>query len=433
VKFANQNFPAILLIVVVAIFSGCGGGSGGPAATPSGIAKIDATNAEAIAGAVVDGVFASGSFSDVLEGGGSGGLLGKTDDQLSKATGSQFAGMPGFFASVPIPGTTIECFVDGMVTVSGQLADPTTLSAGDRIMLQFSQCDDGAGQVVNGIYEIVINSISGDLPEGLVDLDATVTFDGFEVLEVTEMTSLNGVFTLQLDTSVPAMTSISVSGTSVSVSDNTHSATLSAFQTDLARDGRVIPEAYTLVASGTLSSTLFEGTVNYSTPVSFLGAAGQYPYQGELLVAGADGSSVRLVALDNMNVRLEIDPGDGSGIVIQETIWGTIASASVLIGEDNGIMGTVLRGPINPGPEIEGEVNQEPFRALFHVLHSDHVVAHFESDDDGNFRVVLVPGEYRIVADASAPLLNPELQPKLVTVPENGFADVTLEFDTGIR
>jgi hypothetical protein len=286
---------------------------------------------------------------------------------------------------------------------------------------------------VNGIYDIVINSFSGDLLQGLVDLNATVTFDGFDVMEGSDMTSLNGVFALDLDTNMPPMTNVSVSGASVSVSDNTHSATLSDFQTDVAHDGRVIPEAYTSAASGTLTSTLFEGAVNYSTPVSFQGFAGQYPYQGELLVTGADGSSARLVALDNMNVRLEIDPGDGSGIVTQETTWGAVASASLLIGDENGIMGIVLRGPINPGPEIQGEINEAPFPALFHVLNSDQVVAHFESDDNGNFRVVLLPGDYTIVAGASAPVLNPEYQPKSVTVPAAGFADVTLRFDTGIR
>ena len=430
-KHTKQNFLTILCIVLVAACSGSG--SGGPAPTPSSMANIDATNAEMIAGGVVDAVFISGSFGDVLEGGASGGLLGKTDNGLLKAAGSQFAGVPGFFASVPIPGTTIECFVDGSIIVTGQIADPTTLSASDQIVLQFSECDDGAGQVVNGIYEIVINSFSGDLLEGRVDLNATVTFDSFNVMESLEMTSLNGVFTLDLDTSMPPMTSVSVSGTSVSVSDNTDSATLSAFLTDVAHDGRVIPAAYTTVASGTLTSTLFEGAVNYSIPVSFQGFEGQYPYQGELLVTGADGSSVKLVALDNMNVRLEIDPGDGSGIVTQDTTWGAVASASLLIGDENGIMGIVLRGPINPGPEIQGEINEAPFPALFHVLNSDQVVAHFESDDNGNFRVVLLPGDYTIVADASAPILRPEQQPKLVTVPVNGFADVTLEFDTGIR
>ena len=411
-KFAQQSFPAILCIVLVAACSGSGDGSVASTPPPSSMAKIDASSAATIAGEVVDAVFASGSFGDVVGGGRSGGLL-------------------GFFASVPIPGTTTQCAVDGSVTVSGQVLDLNTLSDGDRLRLEFFDCNDGAGQVLNGIYEIVINSFSGDLLQGLVDLNATVTFDGIEVIEGSQMASLNGAVTLNLDTSMPPMTSVSVSGASVSVSGNTASATLSVFQTDVTNDARVVPEAYTSAASGTLTSTLFEGTVNYSTPVPSQGFAGEYPYQGELLVTGADGASVRLMALDNMNVRLEIDPGDGSGIVTQETTWAEVASP--LIADKTGIMGIVLRGPINPGPEIQGEINERPFGASFRVLNIDKVVAHFESDANGNFWVALLPGDYTIVADASAPILHPEQQTKLVTVPAVGFANVTLRFDTGIR
>ena len=145
----------------------------------------------------------------------------------------------------------------------------------------------------------------------------------------------------------------------------------------------------------------------------------------------ADGASVRLVALDNINVRLEIDPGDGSAIVTEETAWAEVASA--LIADESGIVGIVLRGPINPGPVFEGEINEAPFRAFFRVLKFDQVVARFESDDSGNFSVILPPGDYTIVADESAPILHHEQQPKSVTVPAGSFADVTLRFDTGIR
>jgi hypothetical protein len=68
------------------------------------------------------------------------------------------------------------------------------------------------------------------------------------------------------------------------------------------------------------------------------------------------------------------------------------------------------------------------------VLDSENnIVARFESDENGNFEVALAPGEYTVVPGPSAPILFPEQQTKAVTVPEDGFADVFLEFDTGIR
>lgn len=367
------------------------------------MAKIDANSAAPITRGTIEVVLSSGMFADVLLG-----------------------------VSAPVPGTTTPCVVDGSVTVAGQIADPTTLSAGDQILLQFLDCDDGADQVLNGIYQADINSFTGDLLPGLLHLNAAVTLDGFEVAEGQERTSLTGGVTLDLDTTVPPTTKISVSGDSVTVSDNTDAATLTAFRIDATLDAGVAPEAYTSAATGTLSSTLFAGTVNYSTPIPFMGFIGEYPFTGELSVTGADGAAVSLFALDNVNVRLEINPGDASGIVSDVTTWEALANAVVGVG--TGIRGQVLRGPINPGPEIAGVINEEPFSAVFSVLDSENnSVARFESDENGNFELALFPGEYTVVPGPSAPILFPEQQTRTVSVPTDGFADVVLEFDTGIR
>ena len=405
-RFMKQSFTVFLFAVLFVACSGSDGGSVPQTSTPmpSGMAKIDASSAAPITRGVIEVVFSSDKFADVL----------------------------GHFMSVPITEGATPCVVDGSVTVSGQVADPITLAAEDRILLQFFDCDDGAGQVLNGSYQVDINSFTVDLLPGLVHLNAAVTFDGFEVAEGPERTSLTGGVTLDLDTTTPPTTTISVSGDSVSVSANTYAATLTLFRVDQTRDAGVAPEAYTSAATGTLTSTLFEGMVNYSTPMPFMGYAGEYPFTGELSVAGADGASVSLIALDNVNVRLEINPGNASGIVSVVTTWEQLANAVVAAG--TGIRGQVIRGPINPGPDIVGVSNEEPFSASFSVLDSgNNTVARFASDEDGIFEVVLPPGEYTVVADPSAPILFPEQQTRAVTVPEDGFVDVVLEFDTGIR
>jgi hypothetical protein len=101
---------------------------------------------------------------------------------------------------------------------------------------------------------------------------------------------------------------------------------------------------------------------------------------------------------------------------------------------DSGIKGQVLRGPVAPGPPPKGSPGEEPFRATFHVLDTqDKEVARFQSDQDGRFQVLLDPGDHTIVPDESAPILFPSTQRKKVTVPEQGFAEIVLKFDTGIR
>ena len=112
---------------------------------------------------------------------------------------------------------------------------------------------------------------------------------------------------------------------------------------------------------------------------------------------------------------------------------GSLHATTPAIADETGIKGKVLRGPIKPGPTIAGESDEAPFRASFHVLDSEVEVARFESDENGNFKVLLPQGKYTIVPDASTPIPYPKRQTKKVTVPEDGFAEVTLRFDTGMR
>ncbi len=70
---------------------------------------------------------------------------------------------------------------------------------------------------------------------------------------------------------------------------------------------------------------------------------------------------------------------------------------------------------------------------FFHVFdQAGTEVTTFQSDEQGQFRVALSPGEYTIIADEAAPL-HPKRQAQNVTVALNEFTTVTLLFDTGIR
>lgn len=101
--------------------------------------------------------------------------------------------------------------------------------------------------------------------------------------------------------------------------------------------------------------------------------------------------------------------------------------------EETGIRGTVLRGPLRAGPVAVGQSHEAPFRPWFYLLDAEGQLTRFESDEDGYFEVLLPPGEYTIVPEKSAPVMFPQRQGKEVTVPEDGFARVSLRFDTGLR
>lgn len=100
---------------------------------------------------------------------------------------------------------------------------------------------------------------------------------------------------------------------------------------------------------------------------------------------------------------------------------------------ETGIKGKILWGPVVPGPKKIGKGDEAPLQATFIVMKSQKKVASFESDAQGNFSVILPAGTYAIVADKSKRALFPGEQKKTVTVPKDGFATITLRYDTGMR
>ncbi|MGI9234149.1 MAG: hypothetical protein ACR2RD_11005 [Woeseiaceae bacterium] len=100
---------------------------------------------------------------------------------------------------------------------------------------------------------------------------------------------------------------------------------------------------------------------------------------------------------------------------------------------DTGIRGTVLWGLTKPGPSRPGQKDEAPLSASFAVFDADNKVADFKSDRSGRFEVALPPGEYTIAPDKSTPVPFPESQKTQVTVPEDGFAVVTIRLETGMK
>ena len=99
----------------------------------------------------------------------------------------------------------------------------------------------------------------------------------------------------------------------------------------------------------------------------------------------------------------------------------------------SGIEGKVMRGPVNGGPEIVGQINDEPFSALFYVAKNAKAIAHFTTDENGEFNILLPPGIYQITPDETAPIIMPQAQSKEVVVFEDSITSIVLDFDTGIR
>src|SRR5262249_11760617 len=120
--------------------------------------------------------------------------------------------------------------------------------------------------------------------------------------------------------------------------------------------------------------------------------------------------------------------------------WMRFASIALLAGcggpttatVTTGLTGTVVRGPVTPVCTVNVPCSA-PFSAGFTAMRNGAGIAHFRSDADGHFTVLLPVATYQVVPDADAPIIAPTSQVKTVAVASSGLTTVTLEFDTGLR
>ena len=98
--------------------------------------------------------------------------------------------------------------------------------------------------------------------------------------------------------------------------------------------------------------------------------------------------------------------------------------------QQQGIYGTITRGPITPLCRAEVPCDG-PYQTTIIVSNSQGQVTWFTSGSDGSFRVDLLPGTYTLTP-ASADRF-PWASTTTVTVVSGLYSQVDISFDTGIR
>jgi hypothetical protein len=90
-------------------------------------------------------------------------------------------------------------------------------------------------------------------------------------------------------------------------------------------------------------------------------------------------------------------------------------------------------GPTRPGPSRIGEdTSEQPYRGPLRLVDPQGaIVARFQTDDAGRYRMPLPPGVYSVESDATGVL--PRAEPQTVRVSEHNFTLVRMRFDSGIR
>jgi len=314
-------------VVITLALAACGGGGGGGVAPPNvqpASLKITSGNALATTRDAYAAAEQSVGVGDML---GSSGLIAASPGAFSKGAmgpiSKALSGGPAL--SVPLGPETQPCAVDGQVTISGNLQNPTTLTAGDNFSVLSEDCDEGFGEIIDGLLDFRVDTFSGDLLSGLYQLEITLNLTDFQVRTADDVITSNGGATVDLNALQAPFVTASIRGDSLTADSNTSSESLLGFVANQTLDGGVTPSPYTWSARGQLDSTRLGGSVDYSTPLTFEGLGTDYPHSGQLRVVG-EGSSALLIAENNVDVTIEIDSnGDGEVDETISTTWADLA------------------------------------------------------------------------------------------------------------
>jgi hypothetical protein len=328
---------AFFLISSVALMLSACGGSDSSAPAPTVPPVVTATplvittaNAKPAARVAYGSTMQSAETGDLVGGAG----IASSPNGGFQKPGVQ-RGLAGLIAAslqkTPVS-ETVDCGPTGTTgtqTITYDFANLGTLTAGDTIFIEAMDCDEGLGEILNGRIEMTVAVFSGDiLFTGLYLLDMDVVLVDFEVATATDTILSNGDSLVSIDTTGNPVIFMAISGMSMATVTNTNTDIVTNFDTSQSVDVTAPPEPYTLSASGTVDSTQIDGVISYATTSPFMGLGGAYPFQGTMVITGANGGTVTLIAQpDGITVTIETDAdGDGTPESTEDTTWDDIAT-----------------------------------------------------------------------------------------------------------
>jgi hypothetical protein len=103
---------------------------------------------------------------------------------------------------------------------------------------------------------------------------------------------------------------------------------------------------------------------------------------------------------------------------------------------ESGIVGQAVISPVRPGPIRVGQARgEQPFKTtlVISTAAEGREVARLETGSDGRFRVSLPPGEYKVGPPPGGARFLPRASEQFVKVLPGQFAQVTINFDSGMR
>jgi hypothetical protein len=137
---------------------------------------------------------------------------------------------------------------------------------------------------------------------------------------------------------------------------------------------------------------------------------------------------------DCKNEQKSFDPDKMFDTIISST---TFTSKPTDTTSASGIEGTVLLGPTCPVERIPPDPNcaPKPYHTNLLVTSNDgsHIIARFNSDDNGKYKVDVPPGDYQILSADSNKLYPRCASDTFIKVLDGKYTSASVSCDTGIR
>jgi hypothetical protein len=331
---------ALACALLLAACGGGGGGSGSSSSVASGpqAVVISESNAKPVSASALDTAQNTSTTSNI------GGLpiavqvdpsaapssLQLITQAVRLATGSFSAtGLP---AGVLVSETG-NCSFGGTVSISGHVANASTLTAGDTLVISMNSCSEASGMSLNGQLAMTVASVSGSLSAVPFHIVLSTTATNLSATSNGVTVVANGSITLDW-TATSASDTFVASGTAMStretVSGSSHTTTLRNFTQTQIVSGSTLTGSLTATVES--DSPRLGGAVSYTvtTPTPVVWNAGtRTATSGVIKVVGANNSQLLATINADGSVTIQLDAnGDG---VYEKTISSTTAELAGLV------------------------------------------------------------------------------------------------------
>jgi hypothetical protein len=326
-------------LITVATLAACGGGggSGGDVGTPVEGSPITlaagnyvGVSTEAYA-AALDTVSSGADGSGLLTGAQvtAAPAWGAYARQQVSVLAARFLQTPAQLAGVTSQ-DTVSCPQGGTITfsISDQNANQA-LNAGDSVSATATDCQVD-GETSNGSLTITMNTEpGGDVVGGTIySFDATISFTNFSVASAAVSASATGSLRMISLRTAQHLGTDTVTATAFSSTVNIDGSSRTRALNSLSATVAYSPTETATSVSGSLGTSPVLGvySVSFATSSPFKRLyADNYPYSGVGVVTGASGGKAWMTALDNTQVRFDLDAdGDGTAEASSTVAWSAI-------------------------------------------------------------------------------------------------------------